>query len=213
MKFVTSLMIVMLLCMGMVSLLSAQNPPDDAKEHTAQHIPTTLEEAHQALEKTLDKETLQAIDAMGSEDEMIKFHFGLGRSLRNDWGLWKGSPLADDLRKKGFNHPDDMSSVILNTFWCKRHNKPFDLKARAEAYDLYWRSQKKPGADIKDPRDSSDIQWANFTLSLQTPNGHGYTVHVGKSKTTGAWVAYDCIKGAYAPDDTLLGRINAAAKP
>lgn len=103
-------------------------------------IPTTLAEAHTKLERLLPKEELAKIDAMKTEDEMIKYHFSLGMSLRNSWGLWGDSPIAKHMRSLGFTHPDDMSSVILKTFWCKRHGEDFRIKERVAYYKEYWRA-------------------------------------------------------------------------
>ena len=94
-------------------------------------IPTTLAEAHAELERVLSPEVLAKIDAMPSETELWKHHFGLGTSIRNSWGLWQGGPLAEHMKQLGFHHPDIMSGVILETFWCKRHGRDFRLKERA----------------------------------------------------------------------------------
>lgn len=181
------------------------------QQEEEQVIPRDLAEAHQELERSLSAELLREVDQMKAEGEMARLHFQPGVSLRNKWGLRKGSALAQSLRAQGFVHPDDMSAVILATFWCKRHGQPFRLKERAQAYALYWRSQEPPGPEVKDPRDASVIQWASFKLDAETDKGEGYTVHVGRSATTGAWVAYDCLKGAYAPQGRLLERIKEAS--
>ncbi len=97
-------------------------------------IPTMLSEAHGKLEGMLSAEELAKIDAMSSEDDMVAYHMGLGARLRNTWGLWQGSALAQHLQELGFNHPDDMSAVILGTFWCKRHGQDFRLGERAAEY-------------------------------------------------------------------------------
>ncbi|MEN6332884.1 MAG: DUF6794 domain-containing protein [Phycisphaerales bacterium] len=114
------------------SIVSAQ----EAGQRSSQpdpNIPTTLTEAHAALERMLSRKTLAEIDAMASEDGMARYHFSLGLSMRNEWGLWHDSPLAKHMQGLGFTHPDDMSSVILETFWCKRHGKPLRLEERAAA--------------------------------------------------------------------------------
>ncbi len=195
-----------------VEVQTVQNSPKTLEAQSMQNSPKTLDEAHLALERELSQEVLRKIDAMESEDGMVKFHFGLGMSLRNKWGLWKGSALALHLRGLGFTHPDDMSTVILETFWCKRHRQPFRLKARAEAFELYWCSQEKPGDDITDPRDGSAIKWASFTLHTETSEGEMYSIHAGQSRETKQWVAHDCIKGVYIPDEALLTRIKKAAE-
>lgn len=103
-----------------------------------QKIPTTLAEAHAELERLFPSEELAKIDAMESEDDMALYHLPFGAGLRNSWGLWQGSPLAKHMQALGFTHADDMSGVILYTFWCKRHGKDFRLEERAARYRKYW---------------------------------------------------------------------------
>jgi len=106
---------------------------------TAPKVPTTLEEAHQILAERLDKTTLNGIDASNAMDWMDQFHHSLGRYLRNSWQLWvPGTPLRLHLEELGLLHPDDMSGVILNSFWCKRHGTEYDLQAAVAAYKKYW---------------------------------------------------------------------------
>ena len=168
-------------------------------------VPTTLQEAHRELERQFSREELAKIDAMKSENEMIQYHFGLGMGMRNGWGLWKSSPLAQHMRKLGFAHPDDMSAVILATFWCKRHGKDFRLKERADYNVAYWKAVADPPPTAKDPRDGSLIKW-----SLSLDAGDDKTprqIHVGKSKKTGQWLVYEYDKGVYVPDEQLQKRI------
>jgi hypothetical protein len=156
-----------LLVLMSFSLVSAQeggttNPPEQQKPRTLpeerlaliraeterlkkeqENAPTTLAEAHARLEQTLSPETLAKIDAMPSEDGMIQYHFSLGLNIRNGWGLWARGPLAEHMKERGFIHPDDMSGVILDTFWCKRHGKDFRLEERAAEYKKYWDGVKE----------------------------------------------------------------------
>jgi len=103
----------------------------EVKEGKVEEIPATLAEAHAELERILSAEALAKVDAMTSEEDMDMQHFGLGLGLRNGWGLWRGSVMAKHMEELGFTHPDSMSSVILKTFWCKRHGQDFRLKERA----------------------------------------------------------------------------------
>lgn len=167
--------------------------------------PKTLAEAHQQLENLLSKDELIKMDAMRSEDEMIRYHFGLGMGMRNNWGLWRGGPLVEHMNKLGFHHPDDMSGVILHTFWCRRHKKDFRLPERAAYYEVYWKAAAHPPKTAKDPKDRSDIDW-NMSFGAGDENTPR-EIHVGKSKKTGQWLAYEYDKGIYEPDPTLLKRI------
>jgi len=108
-----------------------------------ENAPTTLAEAHERLEQMLSAEELAKVDAMPSQRGMSKYHMGLGAGIRNGWGLWGDLPLAKHMRELGFTHADDMSGVILDTFWCKRHGKDFRLEERAAKYKGYWDATKK----------------------------------------------------------------------
>jgi hypothetical protein len=136
-------LLALLLVMPGFSSVHAQEGKQEDPQKAGEKVPATLAEAHVALERVLSAEDLAKIDAMETEDEVLRFHRGLGGWIRNAWGLWNGSPLRDHLKALGFTHPDDMSSVILKTFWCKRHGKDFRLKERAEYYAAYWEAQRK----------------------------------------------------------------------
>jgi len=104
--------------------------------------PATLAEAHARLEQILTPESLALVDGMDSEDGMILSHHGFGTGMRNEWGLWSGSALAKYMEGLGFPHPDEMSGVILATFWCKRHGRDFRLEERAAEYREYRERQQ-----------------------------------------------------------------------
>ena len=127
-----------------LALVSAQGEKVEKQPEEEKKIPTTLAEAHAELERIFSAEDLAEIDAMPSEDGMIRYHHGLGTSMRNAWGLWRNSALAKYMRELGFTHTDDMSGVILATFWCKRHGQDFRLEARAAKYKRYWDDRNDP---------------------------------------------------------------------
>jgi hypothetical protein len=97
-------------------------------KHMRSHIPPTLEEAHAQLEQMLSPRELAEIDAMPSEKDTIKYHFSWGLNMRNGWGLWGDSPLAKYMRELGCANADDMSCLILSTFWRKRHGQDLHLE-------------------------------------------------------------------------------------
>ncbi len=57
------------------------------------------------------------------EDDLIQYHMGLGRYLRNLY-FWKETPLKNYLvKEKGISHPDEMSQFIIVDYWKDRYNK------------------------------------------------------------------------------------------
>ncbi len=186
MKLIATLILILSvgshLCADEKKTAPVEQPAKQKAKESEVPPPKTLEEAHQQLEKLLPKDEVAKIDAMKTEDEMIEYHFGLGMGMRNSWGLWGGGPLAQHMNKLGFHHSDDMSGVILETFWCKRHKKDFRLKERAAYYAAYWKASADPPETAKDPKDSSEVDW-NMSLGAGDDK-RPRQIHVGKSKKT-----------------------------
>lgn len=81
------------------------------------YIPKNLEECFLELNKLLKPKDIETIKNLKSKDELSLYHFGLGMWLRNNWGLWGGSRLQQYFFKKGIDHPDNMSGVILSYYY------------------------------------------------------------------------------------------------
>lgn len=90
------------------------NPTIDLQSSTGFYIPTTLFDAFVELEKMLPPELLSEIQFSA---DTIAYHFTIGLWIRNNWGLWSDSFLAQSLKAQGFGDtPDDQSGFILESF-------------------------------------------------------------------------------------------------
>lgn len=105
------------------------------------YIPKDLEECFKQLDAELPPKTVKEISSC-REDDMFNYHFGLGTWLRNYWGLWAGSDLAKYFNKMDIHHPDDMSGIILRSYWSHKHSKPLELDKQISRYQNYWASMK-----------------------------------------------------------------------
>jgi len=85
--------------------------------------PETFSEAIQWLHSHISERDKEWIKEEGQQ-AVVSSHHGLGRKLRNDWELWGDSPLANDLRRIGFTHADDMCEAILRRFVCEVIGEP-----------------------------------------------------------------------------------------
>jgi len=147
------------------------------------YIPRDRDDAHNYLLKKLPPEEIISIKRMESEDDMIKYHMGLGMGLRNGWGLWAGSRLSRYFNRMGVEHPDDMSGIIFDALWCRIHEKPFNLEQRIKYYQDYWRRTKvlegltTPAGERLEFDSSWDLG------SEQAPR----TVHFGTTKDGRRW--------------------------
>jgi hypothetical protein len=59
--------------------------------------------------------------------------------LRNGWWLWHGSRLSQYFNKLGIQHPDDMSGIILASYYRRLRQQPLRVTDQIELYQTYWR--------------------------------------------------------------------------
>lgn len=139
-------------------------------------IPGTLDECFVALkQKFLPKELQTFFDT--EEDVLLgKYHFSWGLWLRNAWGLQKGSRLTHYFQQMGINESDDMSSIILKSFWRHLHEQPLDLENQILYYQDYWAQiaeYLKDTYGIEDVHDSEAlkkvIEAHGGTIAIPTP--------------------------------------------
>ncbi len=81
------------------------------------YIPKDLGEAFAKLDEELKEVDKNDIKNLPKKEETLKYHHGLGRWMRNNWGLWGGSRLQTYFLERGISHPDDMSSVVLEFYY------------------------------------------------------------------------------------------------
>jgi len=164
-------------------------------------VPTSLEEAFAMLEAKLSKPDLDRMRA-GTEEEMVRYHHGLGTWMRNTWGLWGGSPFAKRLRSMGLRHPDDMSGAILDAFWSHLKGLPVDLAPKAEASGWYWDSREPPV-----PHACSDGTPSKRLFGL-TGERHrkGRFIHVHACADGALWL-FELDRGWTTPDPAVRARI------
>jgi hypothetical protein len=105
------------------------------------YIPRDLEDCFSELKKMLKPEDIDKI-RNGKESNMIDYHFGLGMWMRNNWGLWKGSRISKWFNARGIHHPDDMSGIILSSFWRHLSGKDIKLEEQITHYQDYWKKQE-----------------------------------------------------------------------
>lgn len=100
---------------GLIEKRLALEAPDNMYKTEVENeapVPKTVDEAISTLAKIISKEDKQYLIENGA----ISMHNSLGRWIRNEWGLWTNSELKNELTKKGFTHPDDMSNYIIEEF-------------------------------------------------------------------------------------------------
>ena len=102
------------------------------------YIPKNLEDAIQVINGELSDSTKIVIKKMSEDDFLAESHFGKGLSIRNGWNLWKGSRLSRYFKRKGISHPDDMSGIILTSYYRHINGNEIKLKEQIAYYKDYW---------------------------------------------------------------------------
>ena len=67
-------------------------------------------------------------------------HHDLGRYLRNEWHLWGKSKLKSYFSKKGINHPDDISAIILDSYQRKLKGEAIKLKEQISSIQEFYKN-------------------------------------------------------------------------
>ncbi|MDD4182857.1 MAG: hypothetical protein PHT53_03445 [Candidatus Omnitrophica bacterium] len=117
-------------------------PSEDKSSPAGIYIPENLNDCFTELKRMLSPELIKEMQA-GAEADMAKYHHGLGMWIRNNWGLWSGSRLKTYFNNLEVRHPDDMSSIILDSLWRTLNNKPIKLEEQIKYYQDYWKKVKE----------------------------------------------------------------------
>lgn len=99
--------------------------------------PSNLEECFKKLERDLSLDDLTAIPKL-SKQQLCRLHNNLGRWIRNNFKLWEGGPLKDYFEGLGLHHPDDMSGVIIESFWHHLRGEPLEVERQIQKYKDFW---------------------------------------------------------------------------
>ena len=125
--------------------------------------------------------------------------------MRNNWGLWQGGPLAKYFNELGINHPDDMSSIIMDSYVARLQGIKYDLDKEIAEYKAYWEKMKEPN-DIVDPR-TDGLVTVNDSCSIYFRGRR--IIHEGVNRKTNETWLYELDKGWYEPKENDLELIRS----
>ncbi|MBB5286112.1 hypothetical protein HNQ92_004272 [Rhabdobacter roseus] len=91
------------------------------------YIPEDIYSCFSQLDLLLCDSTKQELKSKASSNEMTDYHMGLGRWMRNRWQLWSSSRLKAYFHNKGITHPDNISGIILASYWMYLNQKDIDI--------------------------------------------------------------------------------------
>ena len=113
---------------------------NESERELGPSIPTSLTAAVNRLQTLYydRKADLETWARMPEQRALAEAHHGIGQTIRNEWGLWEGSALREDLKAMGLFHADDMSSVILTCLHRTLNEKALDIEGQVQRYQDYW---------------------------------------------------------------------------
>ncbi len=107
------------------------------------HI-SNFDEALYALDRTLDEVVRNDIFSFNQSemDVVTKSHHTLGRWIRNNWGLWDtSSSLHRWFKKRGIWHADDMSCIIIRSYYRKFKGEPIRFQEQVQSFIEFWKAE------------------------------------------------------------------------
>lgn len=120
---------------------------DVCDKYQNNYIPINLTEAIECL--NCEWSDSLKIKFKNSPKSDLVFYGGMG--LRNAWELWPGrNKLSKYFKKLGIYHPDDMSSIIIESFHRQLNGEPILLDQQIKMYLEYWKEVKRKDRIILD---------------------------------------------------------------
>ena len=166
----------------------------------ADDVPRTLGECFVVLAKNLTPGDLDRM-RKGSEEDMALYHHGLGTWIRNAWGLWKGGALYQSFYAIGLRHPDDMSGVILTSFWRYLHDQPLRVQEQVRHAQAYWRVAQEPAFGSNS--ECRGVMENTGALHREFSDGSPRVIHMGECSADGRLWAYEVDRGWFEPDESV----------
>ena len=109
----------LILCFSLVlvNYVGFAQQTDKQKDSLSVYIPVNIEDCMRQLDSVLSPESKEWIRSIDENEFLGRTHLTLGMWIRNNWGLWGNSHLAKYFSEQGIRHPDDMSGVILRSYY------------------------------------------------------------------------------------------------
>jgi hypothetical protein len=112
----------------------------DASPHVVKDLNDAMDYVWEQLSEPLRKEFMET-----PKDKLWQCHHGLGQSIRNTLGLWEEPKSAVHLyfeQHLGVDHPDDISSIIIDALHAKVCGYEYDLMATVAVFKAYWQERE-----------------------------------------------------------------------
>lgn len=107
------------------------------------YIPKDIEDSFKQINTFWADSTKTKLMKLTEDEFSGRLHMGFGMWIRNNWQLWGGSRLSAYFNKKGIEHPDDMSGIILDSYYRYLNKQDIKLDEQIQFYTEYWEKSKQ----------------------------------------------------------------------
>ncbi len=107
----------------------------------AQEVPNTLDEAFSSLDNVMSASQREEFRRRPEASAIVDAHSSLGMYIRNNWFRAGNSSLVRQFRDLGAGSLDDVSSMILASYWRHLNGVPIRLDEQGSCYRKWWAEQ------------------------------------------------------------------------
>ncbi|MBP7809683.1 MAG: hypothetical protein KA163_10350 [Bacteroidia bacterium] len=101
--------------------------------------PKTIDEAVSCLEKKFKKKEKAFYKNLSENDALIEMDSKVGVWIRNEWiRFTKDTTLRSTFHQMGITHADDMSDIIITSYYRKLKNLPLNIESEVKRCKEYW---------------------------------------------------------------------------
>ncbi len=145
--------------------------------------PTNLEESNSYFDKDLNTKDKKYIKSL-TRDHLSELHFTLGLNIRNIWIYGDRNPgLVNYFHDLGLYHPDDISGIIIKSYWSYLNNNDFDLKNEIKIYKDYWEEAIEIKKKNKENIDNTERKLFNAFIDINYKNVNPPLITLPQNKT------------------------------
>ena len=112
----------------------------NTEKETSPKSPRNLDEAVAALDGVISPEDKERFQEWTEEKFVTVLHHSLGQWVRNNWKLWDDtSELSEWFEARKIWHADDMSGIVLRSYYRKTRDLPIKFEEQVQGYVEYWK--------------------------------------------------------------------------
>lgn len=159
--------------------------------------PKNLEECNTYFDKDLKSKDISYIKNL-AVDELSELHFTLGLNIRNTWIRGNRNPeLVNYFHNIGIFNPDDISGIIIKSYWSYLNKKEFDLKGEIKTYKDYWEKAAEIEKKNKENVANTDRRLSNAFIDINYKNVNPPLLTLPQNKTGNQIFSNEFIKYKY----------------